>query len=195
MFYIVGLGNPGEKYDHTRHNVGFMVVDSYCTERGLPSFISSRSHSGAISEGVLHGHEVTLLLPDTYMNNSGVAVQKLVTKEEAKQLIVIYDDVDLPIGEFRISAGRGDGGHNGIKSIVSSLGTKDFIRLRVGVASRSFWTGKAQRPAAAALSRHVLGHFSKREEKVLVDALPRMHAAIDAILENGAEAAMNSYNT
>jgi len=194
MFYIVGLGNPGEKYKDTRHNVGFAVLDFLREEGNMPQPVSSSKYSGEVSEGVLDDREVILLYPSTFMNNSGAAVRKLVSKGEEKNLILIYDDVDLPIGEFKLSIGRGTGGHNGIESVINALGTKEFVRLRVGVASRSFWTGNARRPAAAALSRHVLGHFTKREAKQLEEMKGSVIAAVECVLASGVETAMNKFN-
>src|SRR5690606_4374873 len=137
MYYIVGLGNPGKEYEHTRHNVGFFLLEIFAQEAGLPSFHESNAQSGYVSQGVFEGEEVTLLMPTTFMNASGSAVAKLVPAGSSDKLVVVYDDIDLPVGELRVSFGRGDGGHNGVKSIIEKLGTKDFVRIRIGVGKRS----------------------------------------------------------
>jgi len=138
MLYIIGIREiPGKEYEHTRHNVGWMVLD-YLVSLSLPSPVSSSKYAGRISAGVLAGEEVMLLYPDTFMNKSGSAVKKLVPKGQEGNLVVVYDDVDIPVGEIKVSFGRGDGGHNGIKSIVASLGTKEFTRVRIGIAPKSF---------------------------------------------------------
>jgi PTH1 family peptidyl-tRNA hydrolase len=193
MYYIVGLGNPGKNYEHTRHNVGWMVLDYMIDTLGLPTPVTSSKYAGRISEGVLNSEEVTLLYPDTFMNKSGSAVKKLVPKGEEKQLIVVYDDVDLPVGAIKISQGKGSGGHNGISSIVSSLGTKNFIRVRVGVAGKSLF-GQTKRPKGDRLVKHVLGDFKKREQKALEEVLSKVGAAVQVVVTEGVEKAMNQYN-
>jgi len=193
MYYVVGLGNPGKNYENTRHNVGWMVLDYMVEVLGLPSPVPSSKYAGRISEGVLSNQEVTLLYPDTFMNKSGSAVKKLVPKGEEKKLIVVYDDVDLPVGEVKISQGKGSGGHNGISSIVSSLGTKDFVRVRVGIAGKSLF-GHTKRPKGDRLPKHVLGDFKRREQKVLGEVLPKASDIIATILSEGVEKAMNAHN-
>lgn len=195
MFYIVGLGNPGEKYEKTRHNVGFMVLDHMVKVLGLPKPFASSQYVGDISEGMIDGQEVTLLYPETFMNKSGSAVKKLVSKGEEKNLIVIYDDVDLAIGEIKVSFGRGAGGHNGVESIINSLGTKDFVRVRFGIAPRSFLgLGGAKRPTGEKLPKHVLGEFKKRELDDMYDGLETAAAAVQTIIQDGVEKAMNKFN-
>lgn len=193
MNYIVGLGNPGEKYQNTRHSIGFIAVKHFVEELGLPSFILSSKCCGRISEGVIDGNEVMLLLPETFMNNSGGAVKKIVKPEDSNCLTVVYDDVDLPIGEIKVSVGRGSGGHNGVQSIINALGTKEFSRVRIGVASRGFFGG-VKRPSGDRLAKHVLGTFSKGEEKLLEDSLSKTSFALQSIIKNGVELTMNKMN-
>lgn len=193
MFYIVGLGNPGEKYENTRHNVGWMVLDYMVDTLGLPAPVLSSKYAGRISEGVIGSEEVTLLYPETFMNKSGSAVKKLVPKNEIEQLVVVYDDVDLPIGEIKISQGKGSGGHNGISSIVSTLGSKNFVRVRIGIAGKSLF-GQTKRPTGERLPKHVLGDFKKREQKALSEVLPKASEAVQKILTEGVQKAMNDVN-
>jgi len=194
MHYIVALGNPGEEYENTRHNVGWSVLDFVVEAVGFPRPISNSSFAGLVSEGSVSGQEVMVLYPETFMNHSGTAVRKLVPKGEIKNLVVIYDDIALPVGEVKISVGRGDGGHNGIKSIISSLGSKDFTRIRVGIAPVSFWTGKIKRPAGATLAKFVLGRFNNKENEKIEAAKEKILDIVKTILEGGEEAAMNKFN-
>jgi len=194
MHYIVGLGNPGKEYTNTRHNVGFFVLENFIDEVGLPSFHESSKYNGLVCEGVLQGSEVTVLLPHTFMNVSGAAVKKLVSKEGANDLIVVYDDIDLPVGEIKISFGRGDGGHNGIKSIIESLGTADFSRVRVGIAQKSMWTGKLKRPKGEALASFVLGTFSSREQKEVEEVSKTVQQVLTTFVKEGKDVAMNRFN-
>jgi PTH1 family peptidyl-tRNA hydrolase len=194
MFYLVGLGNPGEEYSKTRHNIGRAVLLRVAKKHGLPQPVESAKYAGSISEGMLYNTEVTILLPDTYMNKSGSAVRKLVPdKEEAKRLVVIYDDVDLPVGEIKLSVGRGSGGHNGIESIIGALGTRDFMRIRVGIAGRGFF-GRVKRPKGENLSKHVLGVFKRGEEKQLAEVDENVDGALKLIIEKGIDVAMNRFN-
>lgn len=194
MFYIVGLGNPGEKYERTRHNIGWLALDYLIEQEGLPALVESGKYAGRISEGVLCGEDVDILYPDTYMNKSGSAVQKLVSKDAVKNLIVVHDEVDLPVGEVKISVNRGDGGHNGISSIINSMGSKEFIRIRLGISPTSFWTKKVKRPQGAALPKHVLGNFTTWEDKHLERQFELTRDIIKTILRDGVEAAMNRFN-
>lgn len=198
MYYIVGLGNPGDEYAYTRHNVGWLALDAFIKNVQLPEAVSVRHASGRISEGVVSGVPVITLYPDTFMNHSGTAVRKLVDKGAASSLIVLYDDVDVPLGDIKVSFGRGSGGHNGVESIIKSLDTKDFIRVRIGVAKMGFWPwekGQVKRPQGGeALLRHVLGKFSRRENDALAQGLERTTAALRLILTDGYAKAMNQYN-
>jgi PTH1 family peptidyl-tRNA hydrolase len=195
MKYIVALGNPGEKYKNTRHNVGFMAVDKFIEEFRLPGLVESKSYSGLITEGVFGENEIKILYPDTYMNNSGSAVAKLVSKNETQHLVVVHDDIDLPFGEIKIGKNQGAGGNNGVKSIIEKLGSKEFSRVRIGIAPKSFWTGKTNRPKGGGpLERFVLKPFGITEKKELSEVLSKASSAIKIILEEGVDSAMNRLN-
>lgn len=195
MHYIVALGNPGSEYESTRHNVGFMSLDFIVDFFNLPKSTKSSQSAGKVSQGEIEGEEVRLLFPETFMNHSGSAVKKMVPKDEVSRLIVLYDDVALPLGEVKISFDRGDGGHNGIKSIVSALGSKEFIRVRIGVGPTSFWTGKIKPLVGSDLSRFVLGKFSGREmTKLTEEVFPKVNEVVSTILTKGYVQAMNIYN-
>lgn len=195
MYYLVGLGNPGEEYLKTRHNVGFLALDQVVDEFGFSKPVVRSWCNGRVTEGLIGNEEVTLLYPETYMNNSGVSVKKLVKQDDIKNLVVLYDDTALPIGSIKVSFGRGDGGHNGIKSIVGALGTKDFIRVRIGIAPKAFLSGKTKIIAGTDLPKFVLQKFSKGEEKILSsEVLPNVSKVLATIVEVGYVKAMNEYN-
>ncbi len=194
MHYIVALGNPGTEYETTRHNVGWLVTDVVMKLASFPSLVTSLKYAGRVAEGMISGEPVTVLYPETFMNKSGSAAIKLVPKAEAARLIAVYDDVDLALGEFKVSFGRGDGGHNGVKSLITSLGTKDFIRVRVGISPVSVFTGKTKRPVGDKLQRYVMGHFTKRELLKVEEVGKRVAEVLDTIVKDGYVVAMNRFN-
>lgn len=195
MFYIVALGNPGEKYSNTRHNVGWLAL-TYCLMKWqLPEPVSSSAFSGLLSGGLVEGTTIKTLCPTTFMNNSGSAVVKLLPKNEIKQLIVLHDDIDLPFGEIKLGQGRGAGGNKGVQSIIDALGSNNFIRVRIGIAPKSFWTGKMKRPAGGGpLERFVLKPFTTSEQKQLDAVCEKVAAAVAVVIKDGVMQAMNYYN-
>lgn len=188
---IVGLGNPGQKYDRTRHNIGFEIVDALAKSLPDVSLVANKRFQGNAGEFRSAGERMVLLKPSTYMNRSGQSVRAVLDwyKLAPAKVLIVYDDMDLPTGKLRMRLSGGAGGHNGMKSIISHLGTKAFPRLRVGVGSAD----KSGNPDGAVIS-HVLGRFSPAERKV-VDAVILMAVdAIDLSLRKGVERAMNLYN-
>lgn len=194
MNYIVALGNPGEEYIGTRHNIGWAMADALVSEFSLTAPISNSKYQGLYSYGSIGREEVNLLYPTTFMNNSGVAVKKLMPANKLSQLIVLHDDVDLPLGEIKISNNRGAGGHNGVKSIIAELGSNEFLRIRVGVAQKSFFTGKIKRPVGEKLPRFVLAKFTRSEEKVVQEIEKLVAQAVALIVKEGPAVAMNKFN-
>ncbi len=195
MYYIVALGNPGEEYTYTRHNVGFLAADVCISVHALPEPRSMAQYVGKVSAGSIGGNEVTLLFPETFMNRSGAAVKKCVPPNELVTTVVLYDDIALPFGEVKVSFGRGDGGHNGMKSIISALGSKDFIRVRIGIAPTSFLTGAAKAVTGSELPKYVLAKFSKSEQvKLSKEILPHVAEVVETIVKEGYIKAMNRYN-
>ena len=164
---IVGLGNPGKEYDNTPHNAGFMALDEFQKEHGFPDFKLSKKHSSLISEGFLNSVKVILAKPRTFMNNSGKAVRSLLPRLDLgttkPSLVVIHDDIDIPLGKIKVSKGSGSAGHKGVDSIIQSLGTKDFTRIRIGIQPAA---GKPEN-----VEDFVLQKFSKAELLLLQSAI------------------------
>ena len=194
MYYIVGLGNPGKEYAGTRHNIGFTLIERFVEETLCGSFHDSSNYSGRVSTAWYADADLTLLLPSTFMNVSGTAVAKLVPRSETDRLLVVYDDIDLPLGEVKVSFGRGAGGHNGVASLIAVLGTKDFTRIRVGIGKKSLFTGALKRPSGEALSAYVLGHFTSKEEKVLEGVHTLFPKMVTLFVKEGKEKLMQEFN-
>ncbi len=194
MFYIVALGNPGQEYEKTRHNVGWLAADALVAQYNFTKPIANARLNGLLSQGLIADTEVDLLYPTTFMNHSGQAALKLVPKGEAKQLIVLQDETALPIGQIKVSVGRQAGGHNGVQSIISALGTTDFVRVRIGVAPTTFFTGTMKVIKGDKIASFVLGKFTGREEKVLAEVLEEVKVAVKTIIERGPNEAMNQFN-
>jgi peptidyl-tRNA hydrolase, PTH1 family len=186
MKIIVGLGNPGKKYERTRHNAGFLVVDALA--RSLRFDLSQEKYHALIAKGLIGGEDAVLAKPQTFMNESGRSVGSIMryTSSAVGDLIVVHDDLDLPLGTVRVKSGGGHGGHNGLRSIIDHVGSSDFLRVRVGVG-RPF-------PGRDAAD-YVLSPFSPDERAVAEESFERAVAAIGAILADGPTKAMNAFNT
>ncbi len=185
-YLIAGLGNPGKTYDDTRHNIGFRVVKALAEKMGTsfrPSLVRTK---GSVAEGRICEKKAHLLLPLTYMNESGAAVRKCVDyfKIPVDQLIIVTDDVDLSFGGIRIRAKGGSGGHNGLKSIEAHLGVQEYARMRIGVGGRQ----------KGELSDYVLGRFTAEEQKVLPEIVEKAVEALEIWISEGVEAAMRKAN-
>jgi PTH1 family peptidyl-tRNA hydrolase len=182
---VVGLGNPGERYAETRHNIGCMVAVRAAARAGIA--LKRQGYQGLYGVGRLAGEEATVLLPQTFMNRSGASVAPACQSLGVApgDLIVVHDEIDLPFGTLRIKVGGGHGGHNGLRSITAALGHGDFIRVRVGVG---------RPPAGGDVSGYVLSRFASAERQALPDLLDQAAAAVEAILARGSAAAMNEFN-
>ncbi|MEZ4195306.1 MAG: aminoacyl-tRNA hydrolase [Candidatus Paceibacterota bacterium] len=194
MKYVVALGNPGPEYAKTRHNVGWLCADILIAKLGFSELVFNAKYQARISSGEIAGESVMILYPDTYMNHSGVVTKKLGLQNPSAELIVLQDEVDLPLGEIKLSSGRGHGGHNGIRSIVEHLGTKDFARMRIGISPTSFFTGKIKRPQGEKLPKFVLGKFTSKEEKVVGEIGLQVSSALEVWVKHGLPMAMNKFN-
>lgn len=193
MITIVGLGNPGDEYENTRHNVGWRVLRAFIETHALPSLAPTSKYSGLFSEGMVEGCDVGILFPTVYMNNSGGPVAKYVRENGSDLLVVVHDDVDLAFGEMKVSYDRGAGGHNGVKSIIDTYGSSKFVRIRVGIAKKGFFGG-VKRPKGEKLADFVLGELSKGEEKTLPEVAERVDVALVHILKEGVTYAMQEMN-
>lgn len=182
MLYIIGLGNPGEKYRNTRHNIAWLIFDEL--------FPDGWNHHKYMNADIKTGHHGLYIKPQTFMNNSGEVISFL-KKEvdfDPEHVLVIYDDIDLAFGDIRVSFDRGDGGHNGMKSITNHLGSKKSIRIRIGI-SRKIDDGRLAKP-------NVLGNFPPEEQKIIHNELaPKIERIIKSLAEEGRERAMNTYNS
>lgn len=188
MKVIAGLGNPGAEYANTPHSIGFEVVDALAREIGA-SWKASSSFGGELAAGMLGGVKVVLVKPMTYMNLSGDCVAPVVKYHNAKaaeDLLVVSDDIDLPVGKMRVRKGGSAGGHNGLKSVIERTGTPDFVRLRLGVGRDSH--------ERANVIGHVLGKFSPADRRVMDEVVAQAVKAIGTIELESVETAMNRYN-
>lgn len=180
MVIIIGLGNPGEQYKNTRHNVGFMAIDSFAKTNNFPEFKLQKKSNSLISEK----NNILLVKPQTFMNESGKTVKQLISNTEIENLIVIHDDIDLPVGKIKIIKERGSAGHKGVESIINSVGNKDLIRIRIGIAPEK----------ETAAKKIVLKNFSTSEQDLISNTIKKIPPSINLILEQGLEKAMNEYN-
>lgn len=190
---IVGLGNPEPKYDKTRHNVGFAAVDALSRSWKIP-LAENRKFQGEYGEGIAAtGDKIRLLKPLTYMNRSGQAMQGVTSwyKLEPELVLVIYDDMDLPLGKTRLRLSGSAGGHNGMKSAIAHLGTQNFPRLRIGIGKPK---GAANADESGSVS-HVLGRFSAAENQVMSLVLQFVVECVELSLKQGVEKAMNVCNS
>ncbi len=190
MKLIVGLGNPGKEYSTNRHNIGFLCLNHIARKQHIS--LDRKQGKARIGLGAIAGQEVVLAKPQTYMNLSGQSVSSLMQKYHVtlEDVIVIHDDLDLPLGKIRIRKDSSAGGHNGIKSIIACLGTQDFIRLRVGI-SRPPREGEEREQT---IVEYVLGDFSREDQPVIDDVISRVGQAVECLITDGLSAAMNKFN-
>ena len=186
MFVIVGLGNPDKKYEHTRHNIGFDVVDALAAKYNID--IKDKKHKALCGTGVIEGMKVLLVKPQTYMNLSGESVADVVNFykiDPEEDMIVIFDDISLEPGRIRIRKKGSAGGHNGIKNIIAMTGTSGFKRIKVGVG---------EKPQGWDLADHVLGRFSNEDRALVEDAIEDACSAAVMMMQGDVDGAMNRFN-
>lgn len=185
MVIIAGLGNPEKKYDKTRHNIGFRLLDTLADRHHID--VAEKKHKGLIGKGVIAGEKVILVKPQTYMNLSGECIREVADyyKVAPEDILVLFDDIDLAPGTIRIRKKGSAGGHNGIKSIIAHLNSDNFPRLKFGVGDR---------PRDIDLADHVLGRFSRAEEEIVGVRVNMACDAVETILSEGIEEAMNRFN-
>ena len=186
MFVIVGLGNPEKKYEGTRHNIGFAVIDALADKYNIS--IKDKKHKALCGTGVIEGVKVMLVKPLTYMNLSGDSVADVMNfykLDPEEDMLVVYDDISLATGNIRVRKKGSAGGHNGIKSIIARCGTQNFMRVRVGVG---------EKPEGWDLADHVLGHFSDEDSRLVREAVDDAIGAIVMMSRGDVDQAMNNYN-
>ena len=186
MYLIVGLGNPGRQYEATRHNMGFDVIDKLVEEYQVPQ--TGVKFNAMYGKGRIGGQPVILMKPLSYMNLSGGPIREMANYfkiDPETEMIVVYDDIDLDPGQLRIRKKGSAGGHNGIKHIIQQLGTQNFVRIKVGVGAK---------PKDWDLADHVLGRFDKDDRALVEEAQERACKAVELILTDSVDAAMNEYN-
>ena len=186
MFIIAGLGNPDRQYEGTRHNAGFDVIDRIAEKYNIA--VDTKKHRAYIGKGIIGGQKVILAKPQTYMNLSGESIRSLVDYykiDEENELLVVYDDISLDVGQLRIRAKGSAGGHNGIKNIIAHLGTQVFPRIKVGVG---------EKPKGYDLADYVLGHFSKAERERMEEGYDNAVRAAEMIVSGQLNEAMNEFN-
>ena len=194
MYYIVGLGNPGEEYKLSRHNTGRIIVEDFRRNEKFGDFEIDKKINALASEGKIKKEKAILIMPETFMNKSGLSLKNLITsKKKAENLVVIHDDVDLPLGRAKISFGSGSGGHKGVEAIMRAIKTKDFVRVRVGI-SPTTPSGKIKKPESKKMGDFILGNFTPKEQTIIKKESKKITSAIEAIVGGGREKAMNLFN-
>ena len=185
MYLIAGLGNPSRTYEGTRHNIGFTMIDAIGNKFGID--VTTKKHKALVGRGIIDGMRVILAKPQTYMNLSGESIREIADfyKIEPENIIIIYDDISLDVGQLRIRKKGSAGGHNGIKNIIAHLGTKEFPRIKVGIGNK---------PEGWDLADYVLSKYSKAEQEALEEASEGVIGAVKLMLMDDIEAAMNKYN-
>jgi len=186
MKMLVGLGNPGPRYERTRHNIGFMVLDKFASSNQI--LINKKQGSALLGSGFIEGQKVLFVKPQTYMNKSGEAVLEILNyfRDGFEDLIVLHDDLDLNFGRLKFKNGGGSGGHNGLKSISHLLNSPDYARLKIGIG---------RPPEYLAAEDYVLGSFSEEEKKLLPEIITSAEKGLNTWLFEGSEAAMNKFNS
>lgn len=186
MFLIVGLGNPGKQYAHTRHNIGFDVMDAIADKYNIS--ISEKKHKALCGKGVIEGVKAVLAKPQTFMNLSGESVAALLNYYKLNpedEMIVIFDDISLAPGNIRVRKKGSAGGHNGIKNIIAMTGTQNFMRIKVGVG---------EKPKGWDLADHVLGHFDSADKEAVETSIDYAKRAAEMMLQGETDRAMNDFN-
>ncbi|MGB8815715.1 MAG: aminoacyl-tRNA hydrolase [Minisyncoccia bacterium] len=194
-YTIVGLGNPGEEYENTRHNVGRIVVEEFAKMNDFDELVFDKKVKGLTASGKVGKSKVLLLEPETFMNKSGDSVKCVIkSKKDALGMILIHDDLDLPFGKFKISFNKSSGGHRGVEAVIKAINTTEFARVRVGI-SKSTPSGKLKKPTTEKdVIALILGKFSKSEFEVMKKVSVSASEALKMIIEEGREKTMGEFN-
>lgn len=203
MYYIVGLGNPGEEYDNTRHNAGRMTAQLFAKLNKFDNFEYDKVCKAQRTEGKLGKEKVTVILPDTFMNKSGESLLKLKDlkgkvkdkKKSIENLIVIHDDLDIPLGKMKVSWNKSSGGHRGVESIIKVVKTEAFVRVRIGISPTTS-SGKMKKPVGEeVVGNFILAKFKPAEDAVLRQVFKRATEAIASVIGDGKDKAMSVFNS
>lgn len=197
MFLIIGLGNPGQQYQQMRHNAGFMALDYFKEKQNFPDFIFIKSFNSLISEGKIGKKKIILAKPQTFMNNSGQVAKYLIKnlKLKIQNLLVIHDDADIKLGEVKIVKNRGSARHKGVESIIQEIGTKNFLRMRIGINPAGREGEKNKKTTEGfVLKDFVLKNFSRDEKNVLKEVFKKILDGLFLLFVKGLSGAMNKIN-
>ncbi len=182
MRYLIGLGNPGEEYENTRHNTGRMAVQFFCKEKKFKEFEEDKKMNALTAEGKIGKEKALAILPQTFMNKSGNALKKLIiSKKKAESMVVVHDDIDLALGKFKVSFGRGSAGHKGVESVMRAVKTKDFTRIRVGISPAGA-KGKIKKPQGEKLLDFLMGKFRPKELEILNGVFEKITPELEEVL-------------
>ena len=194
-YFIAGLGNPGEEYKDTRHNTGRIVAEFIATKNNFSDFKEDLKTKSLLSKGEIKGEKITIVNPNNFMNRSGASLAPYITSlKKAQNLIVIYDDLDLPLGTIKISYNRSSGGHRGVESIIKALKTEEFMRIRVGISPVTP-AGKLKKPKGeTGVENHIIGPFKKPELETIHEVAKMVLDAIETIISEGKNMAMTKFN-
>lgn len=192
---IIGLGNPGGEYEDTRHNIGRIILSDFAKKNDFSEWSANKKSKALESAGKIGKEKTTLVMPETFMNKSGESAKYYIkTKKDTERLIVVYDELDLPLGKFKISFGRNSGGHRGLESIIKHLKSKDFVRVRVGISPVTP-SGKLKKPSGEKeVLDFILGKFKEKEREVLKKEMKKISEALETIVTDGRERAMGEFN-
>lgn len=193
-YIIAGLGNPGEEYKNTRHNAGRIVLEFIAKKQEIEGWKKDNNLSSIAVKGKIAGEAVHLIAPETFMNKSGLALKSLITSEKkAGNLIVIHDDLDLPLGSLKIVFNRGSGGHRGVESIVRNIKTEKFVRVRIGISPTTA-SGKIRKPDGSKIDDFIVGEFKKSEMEEIKKIAKKANDAVEKIITDGYMAGMTEFN-
>jgi len=194
MRYIVGLGNPGEEYELTRHNAGRIAVLELVRKEGIGELVFDKKMNALVGKGEIGGEKAQIILPETFMNKSGNALKNIITSaKKAESLIVVHDDIDLPLGKIKISFGKNSGGHKGVESVIKAVKTINFTRVRIGISATNA-KGVVKKPAGDKFLDYIVAKFKPAELVEIKKSVKKSVEALNLIVSEGAERAMSESN-
>ena len=194
MRYIVGLGNPGEEYEMTRHNAGRMAVLEFVKKEGIDQPEFDKKLKALMAKGEIGGEKIQIILPETFMNKSGESLKPLaLSAKKAEKLVVVHDDIDLPLGKIKISFGKNSGGHKGVESVIKAVKTINFTRVRIGI-SRANAKGAVKKPSGDKFLDYIVGKFKPAELAEMKKVAKKSAEALKVIVSEGIEKAMGEFN-